>query len=170
MTPRIIETYYPRGELETATPLRRLGGYLLDVLLIVLTLGIGWLIWSVIVWKQGQTPGMQLLRMFVMREDGSRAGGWYTFVREVLIKGLLGSILSAVTFGLYPIVGAAWCIWDRQRQCLWDKIGSTYVSFSPNGFRPLTAAEFRERGELPPGRRTEAAAISTAPTAEHDAA
>jgi uncharacterized RDD family membrane protein YckC len=153
MTPRIIESYYPTGDLETASPGRRLGGYVLDVLLFVLTLGIGWTVWSAVVWQRGQTPGKQLLRMYVMREDGSRAGGWFTFLREIGIKGVLGSILTTLTLGVYGLVAPLWCLWDRERQCLWDKIGATYVAFSPTGFKPLTAPEFRERGEVPPRGR-----------------
>ena len=37
-TPRLIESYYTLDELETATPGRRLGGYLLDLVIIIVTL------------------------------------------------------------------------------------------------------------------------------------
>jgi uncharacterized RDD family membrane protein YckC len=159
-TSRAIERFYPSGELETATPWRRLGGYLLDAFIAFITLGIGWLIWSLFVWRRGQTPGKQLLRMYVMREDGSRAGGWYTFIREVLVEGLLVSILTTITFGIFFIVAALWCIWDRDRQCLWDKIVATFVAFSPNSFKPLTDQEFQSEGQLPPGRQSSAGAAT----------
>lgn len=117
---RLIESYY---ELETASPGRRLGGYALDVLLTIVTLFIGWLIWFIIVAPRGQTPGKQLLGMYVMREDGSRAGGWYMWLREFVVKGLVfGVLIATITGGLAWVVAALWCLWDRERQCLWDKV------------------------------------------------
>ena len=90
---RRIESFYPPEELETATPGRRLGGFALDVLffvvLAILTLTIGWWIWFAIVARNGQSPGKQLLGMYIMCEDGSRAGGGYTWLREIVVKWLL---------------------------------------------------------------------------------
>ncbi|MYD65659.1 MAG: hypothetical protein F4X26_06725 [Chloroflexi bacterium] len=144
--PRVIESHYRLEQLQTATPGRRLGGFLLDSILFWLTLVVGWIVWSAIVAERGQTPGKQLLGMYVMREDGSRAGGWYTILREWVVYGLLfAGLLGAFTSGLSVVVGGLWCVWDRERQCLWDKVSSTYVAHSPQGFRPLTAAELRLR-------------------------
>jgi uncharacterized RDD family membrane protein YckC len=145
----LIETHYPNGELETATPLRRLGGFVLDRLLFVLTLGIGWLIWSAVVWQRGQSPGKQLLRMYIIQQDGTRAGGWYTFLREIIVKVLVVSFLSVITLGLFHIIGALWCTWDAERQTLWDKMVGTYIAYSPSRFMPETAAEQRLRGARP---------------------
>lgn len=151
--PRLIEGFYPDGELQTATPLRRLSGALLEVVLLFATLFIGYVIWFFIVAARGQTPGKQLLKMYIMREDGSRAGGWYTLLREIVVEGLLFGVINSFTFGIAGIVGALWCTWDRDRQCLWDKITSTYVAYSPEGRRPLTRTEFLERSSLPPRDR-----------------
>ncbi len=147
---RLIEAFYPAGELETATPLRRLGGAALDIVLVVVTLVIGYVIWFLIVAPRGQTPGKQLTGMYIMREDGSRAGGWYTVLREIVVEGLLFGLISSLTFYLGFIIGALWCTWDRDRQCLWDKITSTYVAYSPDGYKPLTRTEYLERGSRPP--------------------
>ena len=132
------------------------------------TLGVGWLIWFLIVAQRGQTPGKQMLGMYIMREDGSRAGGWYTVLREIGVKFLLfGTVISAISGatnglgGLLWIPAALWCTWDRERQCLWDKVISTYVAHSPQGYRPPTAEELRMRGEEPPavsGRTTASSA------------
>jgi hypothetical protein len=46
----------------TATPMARLGAHLLEAVLAVLTLGLGWLIWSFIVWSKGTTPAHQILK------------------------------------------------------------------------------------------------------------
>ncbi len=149
---RRIESYYGPDELETASPGRRLGGYALDTALAIVTLFIGWLIWFIVVAPRGQTPGKQLLGMYVMREDGSRAGGWYVWLREFVVEGLVfGVLVSGITGGLGWALGALWCLWDGERQCLWDKVTATYVAYSPQGFRPLTANEMREQGTEPPG-------------------
>ena len=121
---RRIEAFYPPEQLQTASQGRRLGGWALDGLVAVVTLGVGWLIWFLIVAQRGQTPGKQMLGMYIMREDGSRAGGWYTILREVVIKGLFSLVISVISGatngvgGLLWIPAALWCTWDRERQCM----------------------------------------------------
>ena len=156
---RFIESCYPPDELRTATPIRRLAAYVVDTAIAIVTVGFGWFIWFLLVAPRGQSPGKQLLGMYTMRDDGSRAGGWYTWLRELVVKGLLFSgvfvLLGSFTGGLGQllwVVPAAWCVWDVQRQCLWDKVASTYIAHSPEGFRPLTATDIRANGDEPPAR------------------
>lgn len=164
---RRIEAFYPPEQLVTATQGRRLGGWLLDLLVVIATFGVGWLVWFLIVAQRGQTPGKQMLGMYIMREDGSRAGGWFTVLREIVVKTLFSiviSVISGVTNGLGSLLwlpAALWCTWDHERQCLWDKVANTYIAHSPEGYRPPTAAELRMQGEEPPavsGRTTAAPA------------
>lgn len=70
--------------MEPATPLRRLFASLLDAVLFLATLVIGYVIWWLIVLAKGQTPGKQLLGIRVVRRDGSPAGWLMTFVREIV--------------------------------------------------------------------------------------
>lgn len=154
---RFIESCYHSEDLQTATPGRRLAGYVIDSLIVVLTFGIGWLVWLLLAAPRGQSPGKQLLGMYIIRSDGTRAGGAYTWVRELIIKillfGGLFAVLGAMTGGLGQllwVVPALWCVWDAERQCLWDKVGSTYIGHSPQGYRPPTAEEMAARGEQPP--------------------
>jgi uncharacterized RDD family membrane protein YckC len=148
--PRFIESVYRPDQLATASPGRRLGAYALDVVLLCVTLLIGWLIWFCFTATRGQTPGMQLLNMYVLRRDGTRAGGWYMWLREFIIKDLLFTIVNLMTGGIGWLIAAAFCLWDRDRQCLWDKIGSTYVAYSPHRYVPATARELREAAQQPP--------------------
>ena len=156
---RLIESCYGPDELQTATQGRRLAGYVVDTIIALVTVGFGWLIWFLLVAPRGQTPAKQLLGMYIMRADGSRAGGGYTWVREVIVKAIvfggIFTILGALTAGygqLLFVVPALWCVWDAERQCLWDKVAATYVAYSPSGSRPLTAQEMRVQGEDPPAR------------------
>ena len=134
-------------ELQTATPWRRRGGALIDIAVATVTVGIGWFIWFAVVAPRGQTPGKTLLGMYVMRSDGTRGGGGYTWLREFVVKHLLVSggfaLLGLLTIGLAEIlwvVPAAWCIWDTNRRTGWDWIAGSYVGYAPTGLRPLTAA------------------------------
>ena len=47
---------------------KRLGAYLFEVVLCTVTLVIGWMIWSLIVFGKGQTPAKQLLGMKVVQD------------------------------------------------------------------------------------------------------
>ena len=154
---RFIESCYAMHELQTASAMRRLAGYVVDSIIAVLTFGVGWLVWFLIVAQRGQTPGKQVLSMYIIRADGTRAGGGYTWARELIIKTLLFggvfAILGAFTGGLGQllwVIPALWVLFDGNSQAGWDKIASTYVAHSPAGFRPPTANEMRVRGEEPP--------------------
>jgi uncharacterized RDD family membrane protein YckC len=78
---RVIE--YPFSK---ATIQHRLGGKALDLALYLVTFGIGWFIWSMIVWTQGQTPGKQLLKMRVTDKSTGKPIKWgHMAIREFLL-------------------------------------------------------------------------------------
>ena len=107
----------------------RLGAFLLDVLLAIVTLFIGWLIWSLIIWGRGQTPGKQLLNMRVVKKDTGQAASWGTmFLREIPCKFIIGLVASITIFIVY-----LWPLWDKENQELWDKMVDTVVVDDPDG-------------------------------------
>ncbi|MGH2588583.1 MAG: RDD family protein, partial [Dehalococcoidia bacterium] len=117
--------------IHLSSPLKRLAAWLLDAVLAILTLGIGWLVWSLIVYKDGQTPGKQLLGMRCVIFATGRPAGWgRMFCREWLAKGLLFSVLLSLTLGLGMIL-YFWLLWDKDRQEIWDKIVDTIVVDDP---------------------------------------
>lgn len=66
-----------------ASARHRLGGKALDVILSVLTFNIGWLIWSLVVWGQGQTPGKQILKLRVYDKTTGKPAKWgHMAIRE----------------------------------------------------------------------------------------
>src|SRR2546423_14527620 len=76
----------PSG-VRLASAAKRFGGYLLEILLIVVTLFIGWLVWSLIIYSRGQTPSKHLLKMRVVKLESGTAAAWGTmFVREWIAK------------------------------------------------------------------------------------
>ena len=74
----------PQGT-ELASPGRRIGAFFLAIPLVIITLGIGYLIWGLIVWPSGQTPALQVLGMRCFRpEDNRVAGFWWMALREIV--------------------------------------------------------------------------------------
>jgi uncharacterized RDD family membrane protein YckC len=95
----------------------------------IFTLGIGWIVWSFLVYGKGQTPAKQLLNMRVVSlREGSRSGWGRMFVREWIAKGIIG-VLGLFTFGIVYF----WLIWDGRKQELWDKVVGTIVVNDPHG-------------------------------------
>jgi len=106
----------------------RFGAYLLDLVLLFVTLVIGWLIWSLIVWSRGQSPGKQIVGIYCFKlQRGARATWGTMFLREVIGKWLIMSALAVVTLGIAPLVLDFRLTWNRQRQQLWDSVASTIV-------------------------------------------
>ena len=117
----------PEG-MRLATVGRRLGGYLLELVLLLVTLIVGWVVWSLIVWARGQTPSKQLLGMRCVKTDTRAQAGWGTmFVREFLGKIVVMNIIGLITFGIAPLILNFRVIWHRDRQELWDSIADTIV-------------------------------------------
>ena len=90
-----------------ANPRHRLAGLILDVVLYCVTLGIGWFIWSLVVWGRGQTPGKQVLKMRVYDKTTGRPVRWgHMLIRQYLITasvGLLSWLIAVATGGIHYI-------------------------------------------------------------------
>ena len=121
---------------------QRLGAFLLEIPLIIFTLLIGWLIWSLIVYSRGQTPAKQLLKMRVVNVEEWRAAGWVSmFVREWILKGAIPIGLNYITLGivgtLWTLVGGIMVLVNDKHQALWDRMLKTVViSDERDYFRP----------------------------------
>jgi hypothetical protein len=113
------------------TPGGRLGAVLLDFVLSIVTLFIGWFIWSLIVWSRGQTPGKQLLGHVVAEVNTGRPVGWgQMFLREFVIRGLLfGFIVNSVTFGVFGIVDAC-MVFGKDHRTIHDMVAGTVVRYA----------------------------------------
>jgi hypothetical protein len=115
------------SEHNLATPMSRLGAHLLELVLSVVTLGIGWLIWSFIVWGKGTTPAHQILKQYIVDPKSGKPFSWgKMFLREFVIKGLLTGLISLFTFGIYYIVENLFIIKDGN-QTIHDRICSSIV-------------------------------------------
>lgn len=91
------------GRHPLANPRHRLAGRALDVLLAMVTLFIGWAIWSLVIWGRGQTPGKQILKMRVMSIDTGKSATWgHMAVREMLLPWAF-----AIPLGVLNLMGSA---------------------------------------------------------------
>ena len=128
-------------ELELAREERRLAAEALDTVLFIITLGIGWLVWFLVEATNGQTPAKRIFGMRVVRSDGSPVGWRYMVLRDIVVKVLVFLVIDQLVFYLvWPdslwgwtvsmgawALAAMWCTWDRNVQCLWDKVLRTHV-------------------------------------------
>ena len=109
---------------------KRFGGALLTGVLIVVTLGIGYLIWAAIAYGKGQTPAKQILKMYVIDTETGLPATWgKMFLRGFVIDGVLNSITS----GIFFLLSAIWIFTNPQRQRLTDLMLKTIVVDAPNG-------------------------------------
>lgn len=109
------------------------------VVLVLLGVKAGSLVWVALSWlpplvylvlmlsrsgpHNGQTLGKQWLGVRVVE-----TGGGDVTTGTALKRTLLGeTLLGIVTFGIYSLLDALWCLWDGKRQTLHDKIGGTVV-------------------------------------------
>ena len=106
---------------------RRIGAYFLAIPLFIVTLGIGYLVWGLILWSRGQTPTCQVLDMRIWRpETGRVAGWWWMALREVVGRLIVESVtlIGLVSFILF--------LATNQRRSLHDYIAGTIVLHDPN--------------------------------------
>ena len=115
----------PQMELTSAGT--RFGQYLLDVVLAIVTLFIGYLIWSLFIWDRGQTPAMQILHIRAVNKDDLQRTSMGTMaLREVVGRWLVMGAIAAIFFPAWIIL-CFMILWDDDRQELWDKIADTIV-------------------------------------------
>jgi uncharacterized RDD family membrane protein YckC len=106
------------GTVVVASRLERLGSWLVNLILTILTLGIGWIIWWFIVAPRGQNPGKAVVGLRVIKTDGRACRTGYMFLR-----GLVGIVLGVIPFYLDDL----WILWDKNTQTLHDKVAGTVV-------------------------------------------
>jgi uncharacterized RDD family membrane protein YckC len=107
---------------------RRIGAFFLAVPLAIVTLGIGYLIWGLIIWGDGQTPALQVLGMRVWRPEENRvAGFWWMALREIVGR-ICDGILSIIT----ELTSFIFMLSRPDRKTLHDLVAGTVVLHDPN--------------------------------------
>ena len=117
----------PEG-VQLASIGRRIGAYFLAIPLVIVTLGIGYIIWGLIAWGGGQTPALQVLGMRCWRPETGRVAGWWWMALREIVGGLADGILSVITLLLSFIL----MVTSKERKSLHDYIAGTVVLHDPN--------------------------------------
>lgn len=103
---------------------QRLGALALDFLLIVVTCGIGWLIWDIVLWSQATSPAKKMLGLRIV----DLGTGAPATMQQMLLRELVGKIvLGSVTSGLTSLVSAVLVLVTPSRQGVWDYLSKTTV-------------------------------------------
>ncbi len=117
----------PEG-VQLASIGRRIGSGFLAIPLAIVTLGIGYVIWGLILWPRGQTPAKAVLGLCCWRpEQGKKATFWFMALREVvgsMVQGILSLVTEVISFVLM--------VSGRERKCLKDHVAGTVVLYDPN--------------------------------------
>jgi uncharacterized RDD family membrane protein YckC len=86
-----------------ASPAHRLGANAVDAGLMLVTLFIGWAIWSLVMWGSGQTPGKSILKIRVLNEPTGTPATWgQMLIRQLLIGWTIG-VPYLVAYVIYMI-------------------------------------------------------------------
>lgn len=101
---------------------------IVSVLILLLSIAIplliliAYIIWVHRHYSRGTTPCKHYLGMYVIRQNGERAGFWTMLIRE-----WIGKLVS----GLFYFIGFLWILLDKERQGWHDKMARTYVVEKP---------------------------------------
>lgn len=103
------------ANLRYASFQHRLGAIAIDTGLFFLTCWIGWQIWSMVVWGEGQTPGKKILGIRVYDAKTGRRATWgHMAIREflfILALSIAIFLLNLVTLGILGTIAAiAWYV------------------------------------------------------------
>ena len=117
----------PQGTV-LANPGRRIGAFFLAIPLVIITLGIGYVVWGLIAWGNGQTPALQVLGMRCFRPEDNRVPGfWWMALRETVGR-ICDGILSIIT----ELTSFIFMLTRPDRKTLHDLVAGTVVLHDPN--------------------------------------
>jgi hypothetical protein len=110
---------------------KRLEALILTALLLVVTLAIGWLIWSVFEWRNGQTPSYRLLGLRIVRLSDERP----IRVGRSLARASICCLLVIPTLAVCCFIGISFTLGAsppdgllrRPRVAPWDYLTATTV-------------------------------------------
>ena len=121
-----LDTPTPASE-QLASVQARFGAALLDAALLVVTLVIGWGIWSFFTWQTGQSPAKRILKQVVVDASTGERFTWAKMaLREFAVKGLAGQLLSGATNGITFVIDSLF-VFRSDRRTVHDLIVGSKV-------------------------------------------
>lgn len=120
----------PQGT-QVASIGRRVGAFFLQILLAIVTLGIGYAIWGLIEWGNGRTPVQRVLGLRCYKPAEGRVCGWTDmFLRELIW------FLCGVFWYVPQLVNLVIFLTNDRRQGLHDMAAGSVVLYDPAGVIP----------------------------------
>ena len=112
----------------------RIKALLLTVALVIVTLVVGWLVWSVVEWRRGSTASYRLTGLRVVRRRDGRPIG---LARSMLRNGICCTLLLVPTIVACCLIGMAFVmgasapdrLLRKPRAAPWDSLTATEVVF-----------------------------------------
>lgn len=102
----------------------RLWSAILEVILMVVTLGIGWLIWSVVLYSKSTSPAKKILGLQIV----DAKSGLPATLQQMLLREVLGKlVLGPVSQGATGLISAIMILVMPSRQGIHDYIAKTVV-------------------------------------------
>jgi hypothetical protein len=131
----------------------RIKALLLTFCLVVATLGVGWLILSVLEWRRGSTASFRLTGLRVVRQsDGTPIGLGRSLLRNGVLCTLLliPTALVCIVIALAFVMGASPPndLFIKPRNAPWDRLSRTTVIQERR--RPFSRGKYARLSEWPP--------------------
>ena len=131
----------------------RIKALLLTFCLVLATLGVGWLLWSVLEWRRGSTASFRLTGLRVVRRsDGTPIGLGRSLVRNALLCTvlLIPTIFACIVIAFTFVMGASPPndLFSKPRHAPWDRLSWTTVVQERR--RPFSRGKYARLSEWPP--------------------
>ncbi|MEI7889853.1 MAG: RDD family protein [Actinomycetes bacterium] len=134
---------------DLSDPFKRVGISVAELILFSVTLGIGWLVWSVVAARNSQTPTMSRVGVRVINLGTHQPASLGTMaIRELGIRSLLTIPALFITFAVSDELFSWWTVFlvfafwylggvsiffTKSRQALWDILANTTVVDTTDG-------------------------------------
>tara|TARA_Y100000590_G_scaffold452682_1_gene596282 strand:- start:64 stop:471 length:408 start_codon:yes stop_codon:yes gene_type:complete len=106
----------------------RFGSWLLERVLMIVTLGIGWIIWAITLRGTGQTPAKKIMNLTIWDLETNAP---MTLERMIIMRGLVGGLVAGFALPLTLYILAFMPFWDKNNRDLHDKVSRSSVIATP---------------------------------------
>ena len=106
----------------------RFGSWLLERVLMIVTLGIGWIIWAIALRGTGQTPAKKMMNLTIWDLETNAP---MTLGKMFIMRGLCAGLIAgfALPLTLYTLAFMPFC--DKNNRDLHDKVSRSSVIATP---------------------------------------
>ncbi len=106
----------------------RFGSWLLERVLTIVTLGIGWIIWAIALRGTGQTPAKKMMNLTIWDLETNAP---MTLEKMFIMRGIVGGLVAGIALPLTLYVLAFMPFWDKNNRDLHDKVSRSSVIATP---------------------------------------